>query len=227
MIATWLGAGTLLVLQPYVHLDPELLMLTQFGPTIGVLAAIGLLAKDSQQGTKNALVRAGVGAGIVVALFGVCAAALALAGQPLHLAIPEQFWLIAPLQLIGACGEELGWRTFLQRHLQTRFSMIVSAVIVGVLWSTWHIQYYAFGPAFFLSFVTMSVAVSLIMAVLVRGTSRRGSLLVAGVFHWLLNLGILILLNFEQGGLRNMLILAASSVVIAAVVVGGNRQVTR
>ncbi len=105
--------------------------------------------------------------------------------------------------------------------------MIVSAVIVGVLWSTWHIQYYAFGPAFFLSFVTMSVAVSLIMAVLVRGTSRRGSLLVAGVFHWLLNLGILILLNFEQGGLRNMLILAASSVVIAAVVVGGNRQVTR
>ena len=80
------------------------------------------------------------------------------------------------------------------------------------IWPT----YFGYGLPFVAVFVTM--AVSVIMGVLVRNTGA-GSLAVAGVFHWLLNLGILLLLNFENGSLRDMTVLAAVSVVAAVAVV--------
>ncbi|WP_052489074.1 CPBP family intramembrane glutamic endopeptidase [Streptomyces sp. 150FB] len=244
-VATWLAAGALLVLQPALHLNPELLMLTQFGPSAGVLVVVVLRRRASRalpygapaapalapvlvslRPTRQVLARCAAGAGLLAALFGLCLGGLALGGRPPHLTSPGSvagpFWLLAALQWIGACGEELGWRAFLQRHLESRYSTLLSAVVVGLLWGTWHVEYYGFGAAFFAAFMVMTVALSVILGVLVKGAGA-GALLVAGTFHWLVNLGILLLLDFERGNLVNMASLAACAVVVALGVRGYER----
>jgi membrane protease YdiL (CAAX protease family) len=41
--------------------------------------------------------------------------------------------------IAGAIGEELGWRGFGQSRLQTGIGALRAAVIIGLLWSTWHL----------------------------------------------------------------------------------------
>ncbi len=41
--------------------------------------------------------------------------------------------------LLAGLGEELGWRGFLLRRLQSRHGALVSSIITGVFWSLWHI----------------------------------------------------------------------------------------
>lgn len=40
--------------------------------------------------------------------------------------------------LRGPLGEELGWRSFAQNELQKKYSPLIAALIVGVLWGLWH-----------------------------------------------------------------------------------------
>jgi uncharacterized protein len=225
LVVTWLAAGALLELQPVIHLSAQVLTLTQFGPSIGVLVVLARrrgAALQIWQGTVVTTLRqVAVGIGILAGVFGLCLAALAVTGHAIHLTSPESlgepFWLIAVAQLVGACGEELGWRSFLQPHLQQRYSIVVSALIVGVLWATWHVEYFSDGLLFFAAFLVLAVAISVILAVLTRGAS---SLAVAGVFHWLVNLAVLLLLNFATGSLTDVTVLAVGF-VIAAVVLWG------
>jgi membrane protease YdiL (CAAX protease family) len=46
--------------------------------------------------------------------------------------------MLGPL-IAGSLGEELGWRGFAQARLQTRWGALLAAVVVGVLWSFWHL----------------------------------------------------------------------------------------
>ena len=41
--------------------------------------------------------------------------------------------------IAGALGEELGWRGFGQPRLQGRIGALWAAIVVGILWSTWHL----------------------------------------------------------------------------------------
>lgn len=222
LVVTWLAAGGLKVLQPATHLSMQVLTITQFAPSIAVLAVLathrGAALRIWQGPAVATLRRIAVGVGVLAGVFGLCLAGLAVTGRAIQLTSPgslgEPFWLIAVAQLVGACGEELGWRSFLQPHLQQRYSPVVSALIVGTLWGTWHVEYFSDGLLFVAIFVTMAVAISVILAELTRGVS---SLAVAGVFHWLLNLAILLLLNFANGDLADVTALAAGFVLAAVV----------
>jgi len=46
--------------------------------------------------------------------------------------------------LLGGALEEFGWRDYAQKHLQKRFSVILVAMFVGLMWTFWH------APLFFL-----------------------------------------------------------------------------
>jgi len=59
---------------------------------------------------------------------------------PLYTVIPA----IIMLTIAAGIGEEFGWRGFLLPRLQTRYNALVSGLIVGVVWATWHI------PMFFI-----------------------------------------------------------------------------
>jgi CAAX protease family protein len=41
--------------------------------------------------------------------------------------------------IAGALGEELGWRGFGQRRLQKGIGALYAAIVIGILWSTWHL----------------------------------------------------------------------------------------
>jgi len=74
--------------------------------------------------------------------------ALVLAGKPVpHAAEFASFsglpsiglMAIVLLIIVGALGEEAGWRGYALPQLQRRFSPLASSVILAVLWFAWHI----------------------------------------------------------------------------------------
>ncbi|MFE2166572.1 CPBP family intramembrane glutamic endopeptidase [Streptomyces sp. NPDC059447] len=95
-------------------------------------------------------------------------------------------------QLVGACGEEVGWRCFLQPLLRTRLGTIAASVTVGVLWGAWHVQVFAQAPAYAVGFLTATVAMSVVLGIALDGLGGWRRLLYAGGFHALVNLGLLL-----------------------------------
>jgi membrane protease YdiL (CAAX protease family) len=225
---TWLVSPVFLVLQGVLNLDGEVLSLVTFAPASAALlvaavrrrsdpAAAGLLARcirvDRQTGA-----RAGAGIALVAGIIAIGWALNSLAGQHLqgvHVhGLSRPLMLILVAQFIGAPGEELGWRSFLLPYLQSRYSPSVAAVIVGVAWASWHIQYYSSGLIFMIAFAVACVAISSIMATIQAGT-RRGSLYIATSVHWALNIGILLVLPIGGAHVMTMLCLAVAASAVA------------
>jgi membrane protease YdiL (CAAX protease family) len=88
--------------------------------------------------------------------------------------------------LAQAVPEEVGWRGFALRHLQSRSSALAASLVVGVLWGLWHVPLlmnadnvmstYPVVP-WFIGVVASSVLFSWLF------NSTRGSVLVVTVFH--------------------------------------------
>lgn len=102
--------------------------------------------------------------------------------SPWHAALPA-----VGLALVFGPVEELGWRGFGLPLLQRRFTPLGAALIIGVVWATWHL------PAFLLDGTAQSewslvpfffgvVALSVIITPMFNAT--RGSILMAALFHF-------------------------------------------
>lgn len=223
LLVTWLASGALILLQPVTHIPSVVLEIIQFAPTTAVLVLVATrrvaLPRIWQCPISATLRRIAVVFVVMAAIFGLALAALAAAGQPVQLtslsSLGEPFWLIVVAQLLGACAEEFGWRSFLQPHLERRYSRVASALIVGFMWGTWHANYLSDGLLFYAVFIAASMCLSVIMAEMIRGVS---SLPVAGVFHWLLNLGLLMLVPNFTNGLTVIPVWTACLAVVAVVV---------
>ncbi|MGW4382894.1 CPBP family intramembrane glutamic endopeptidase [Kitasatospora sp. NPDC004531] len=217
------AAGMLGSLQPYTGLPDEVLQLTQFGPALGVAAVAlwrpaqvrSLLAAGHAGGPRGPRGKLLLSALSITAL--AVAGALLLHGgvaarDPGALAAP--FGVIVAAQLLGACGEEIGWRCLLQPLLRTRFGPIASSVTVGLLWGAWHVQVFTQAPAFAVGFLAAAVAMSVLLGL---ACERIGShrLLLAGGFHTLVNLGMLLFLDEESGAVEPMVLFGAASVLVA------------
>lgn len=97
---------------------------------------------------------------------------------------------LLPALLIGPIGEEFGWRGVALPLLQRRFSPFWAGLILGAIWSLWHV------PAFLLSgtpqsnwsmpaFLIGGVMLSIIFTSLFN--AARGSLLIPVLLHFQLN----------------------------------------
>lgn len=109
--------------------------------------------------------------------------------------------LLATLQLLGALGEEVGWRGFLQPALETPFGRLGAAVIVGLVWSVWHVDRLT-DPVIFAGFALTSVALSVALAYLTGG-ARWQRALIAGLVHAVVNLVLVLGMDpeaFSQAG---------------------------
>ncbi|MDY0811239.1 type II CAAX endopeptidase family protein [Kitasatospora purpeofusca] len=245
LAVAFLGAGALGAVQPATGIPTEVLQLTQFGPAAGVLAVALLwperiragLAGMARGRRDTAWAGPGRGAGVRLLLTApliivLAAGAYALFDgdgdarltDPRSLAHP--FALIVLAQLVGACGEELGWRCYLQPLLRTRFGPLAAPAAVGLLWGCWHVQVFAQRPGYAAGFLLGTVAMSVVLGLgLERVRAHR--LLFAGGFHTLVNLGMLLAMDEEDGTVLPMALFGAACLLAAVPWVLGARRDTR
>jgi membrane protease YdiL (CAAX protease family) len=234
-VVTLLAAGLLGLVQPATGLSPVVLQLTQFGPVIGVLAVAVLWRKrtrtdlaDGLRAGRMSAVRAAALLGTPVLIMALCVGGYAALGADVHYTAPgslaEPFPLILVAQFIGACAEELGWRCFLQPLLRTRARVVGASLTVGLLWGAWHVPVIANGPVYAAAFLVQTLALSVILG-LALDRSGRSRLPLAGGFHMLVNIGLLLLMNEESGTIEPMLMLDGATVIAAALwLLAGRRQ---
>jgi membrane protease YdiL (CAAX protease family) len=187
---------------PYLH------QIGSLGPAVSALIVIG--AVSGRPGVGTLLRRA-------VAWRGRSRAFAFALGTPVALlavAIPVALWIdgfdhpvrfsqlghsaelsSAPVLLYWAVnlvfygfGEELGWRGFLQPHLEGRWPVVTAAGVLSLIWAAWHIPLFGITPSYrampligFVGFYFSIWVASWIFAWLLR--FGRGSLLVVAVFH--------------------------------------------
>ncbi|MGY5881517.1 MAG: CPBP family intramembrane glutamic endopeptidase [Candidatus Thorarchaeota archaeon] len=90
----------------------------------------------------------------------------------------------------GATGEELGWRGFALPRLQRQYSAVTSSIVLGFYWGIWHIPgWILFNLSFTIEktflFVAFTILTSVIITCICNNT--KGSLLLASIFHWSVN----------------------------------------
>ncbi|MFJ8208935.1 CPBP family intramembrane glutamic endopeptidase [Streptomyces sp. NPDC096033] len=234
----FVAAGALGAVQPATGIPEEVVQLTQFGPAL----AVGAAALCRRRRTRE-LLRGAAGpvsgprplggavlfgaAGLIVAL---CVAGYHVVRGEVAFTPPESlrhpFALIVPAQLVGACGEEVGWRCFLQPLLRGRLGTIAASVTVGLLWGAWHVQVFAQAPLYAAGFLVATVAMSVVLGIALDGVGGWRRLLYAGGFHALVNLGLLLFLDEESGAVLPMLCFGLSCLAVAGLAValrGGRR----
>lgn len=125
----------------------------------------------------------------------------AFAAQQLdaELAFPaEQFLSLGLFTLVLAAAEEIGWRGFAIPHLLKLFSPLKAALLFGVLHAAFHLPMYLLPlpPDFrqaspFWLFTILAIGYSLPGMWLFNRT--RGSVPVATVYHWSINMTVLLI----------------------------------
>jgi membrane protease YdiL (CAAX protease family) len=93
--------------------------------------------------------------------------------------------LIVPFFIFDALtnGEEIGWRGYVLPRLQAKYSALISTLILGVIWSFWHLPKFVthWDTVSFVWFVVDTVAKAILLTWLYNNT--RGSLLLVTLFH--------------------------------------------
>lgn len=82
-----------------------------------------------------------------------------------------------------ANGEEIGWRGYVLPRLQARYSALTSSLIIGVIWSLWHLPKYLpdFNLVAFGWFTLHILAFAILLTWLYNNT--KGSLLLVTLCH--------------------------------------------
>jgi membrane protease YdiL (CAAX protease family) len=119
--------------------------------------------------------------------------------------------------LLGAFGEELGWRGYLQSVLSSRLNGLIAFLLVGVLWGLWHVGNYQNGPTYMLFFVFSTIGYSAVMAWLLQGTNYN--VVLACLFHFAVNAGFYLLkdalADFRLIALNGFVWMCAAAVIVA------------
>jgi uncharacterized protein len=123
----------------------------------------------------------------------------------------------------SALGEEIGWRGYALPRLQAGRSALSASLILGVIWSLWHLPLYFTGQTFrplslFVPFVVATIALSVILTWVYN--SSGGSLLLVVLIHATYNLPLtLILAPLGSRATLPLLLWCGLMVVVAIVVV--------
>jgi membrane protease YdiL (CAAX protease family) len=120
------------------------------------------------------------------------------------------FFLWIPL---GALGEELGWRGFLQSNLDRRLSGWLSCLVVGLLWVPFHVQLLQNGVVFILFFALLLIAYSTVLYVIMRAT--HFNVWIAALFHAAINFSNLLYFN----AITNTRFMAINALVWASIAI--------
>lgn len=226
VVAAFVFAGALAALQPVIGINPVVIEIVQFAPTLALIAVLALRWSGPDRVAASAgmylrRVRPAVAGPVGVVV--VSAGTAELFGIDLSWNRPGSWGapvlLVLIAQFIGAVGEEIGWRGYLQPMLQRRLGLLPAALIVGLIWGVWHVGVFAAGLGYALLFIISAVAISVIFALL---TENLGAprVLIAGLGHFLINIGLLITVDGEPDGIGQQATLTLATVLVAAGCVG-------
>ncbi|QKT13251.1 CPBP family intramembrane glutamic endopeptidase [Rhodococcus sp. W8901] len=199
MLVVFLAGGILVATQSATGPDPDLLELVQFAPAIAVVVVLLVWWGRWRPPLEVSLWRpdaalAATAAGSVLVVLALPAVVVVALGDSVSLSAVHAgsapIGLLVLAQCVGACGEEIGWRGFLQPYLRGRYSVLVTGVLVGTVWGVWHVQIFTVGIAYAAAFLMSTITMSVLLAVLLD-PFRNGNLLVATLFHAVVNLGLL------------------------------------
>lgn len=132
--------------------------------------------------------------------FAIALVYIALGNAPIGLTagwtIPLVLAQMVTQLFAGPASEEAGWRGFALPRLQGKYNALVSSLILGILWTFWHL------PLFYLTGATqVSIPMPIYLALTVTMTiyltwlynNTRGSLIITTLAHFAYNLtGLLI-----------------------------------
>lgn len=139
----------------------------------------------------------------------------------------------AILLTAGPLQEELGWRGWLLPKLQARYAGLTAAIIVGIIWSLWHLplqfeaglrgpQYQASLPIIFGSLITLTM-VSIIMTWLVN--AGNGSVVLAILFHASMNWATFVAFPvFTDQRALGIYTLSLALIAVALILLAGPRK---
>lgn len=123
------------------------------------------------------------------------------------------------LLLLGACGEETGWRGYALPQLQRRFGPLASSFIVAVLWFGWHVpqffviaSYRGNGAFQYFGFFLGLTCGAVILTWLYNRSG--GSILLVAVWHGLYNF-----VSGTQAGATGVLAAAVTTLIMVQAVV--------
>lgn len=98
--------------------------------------------------------------------------------------------MLLTLLILGPLSEELGWRGYALDRLQTCWNALTSSLILGVIWSMWHLPlFYIIGTSqylydiSFLGFMLGTTTISVLYSWAYNNTG--GSIWSAVFFHWI------------------------------------------
>ncbi len=177
----------------------EKITLPQLAPAVAVLVMFliwrELPVRLNFHFDGTVAIRSAMAFAIPLGLFGVAHFTGRLFG--VEAKIPDNLLGLLPVMMagmvIGALGEETGWRGFLQPFLEKRFTLPVASILVGLLWGLWHVGHYKNGVLFMAGFLLVTISASIIVAWLLRGTDYN--LIIASLFHLAINIGFLAFFN--------------------------------
>ncbi len=242
--SAWLIWSPLLIAE-YLHLTlpvPSLVFITlgSFAPTITALFLTWKYAGGSElcRLLGRALIWRVSPIWYVIAIAGP--ALIMLLAMGIHVllggTVPDYVpfgarWLIVAVNFIlilligGPLGEEFGWRGFALPELETRFSPLWASLILGIIWSVWHL------PLFFISdsaqhslpfgmYVLLTIPLTLMITWVYH--SSGDSLLLVMVFHAAVNTwsGPLMISPEAAGSARPLVLVVMLTWVVAILVTG-------
>lgn len=186
----------LAVSQQKMQLSFDKISLPQLGPVLGVLIFFlifkELPAKINFQANTQIIQNSLLALVIPLVLFTITY----LLGKQIGLGatVTKNLSSLLPMMfagmLVGAIGEEIGWRGFLQPLLETKYSIMFSSISVGLIWGLWHMGHFKNGPVFILGFLLFTVSASLILSWLLAGSNYN--LIISALFHLAINIGFLL-----------------------------------
>jgi membrane protease YdiL (CAAX protease family) len=131
------------------------------------------------------------------------------------------------LLVLGALGEETGWRGYLQPALQHRMRPLVAMLVVALVWAGWHAPLFAmldgyrgFNPVTLAGFVIGLASGAIVLGWLYN---RTGSVLAVAVWHATYNLtsASLAARGLIAALTTTAVIIAAAALVVADIRTGG------
>jgi membrane protease YdiL (CAAX protease family) len=132
--------------------------------------------------------------------------------------------LAVNLVIGGILAEEPGWRGFALPRLQTRFGALAGTIVLGVLWSLWHLPLIltpggVTWTGSFALYMVLAVALAIIHTTVYNGT--RASLLSVMLLHAAINTSTRLVLPNVPGVSRgevNLMLVGVTSVVALLIV---------